>query len=121
MSSNGLTRQLSADELANAANLASRPCESTPSTNGAEVDEPRSREPSKALESEWIAIQESERDNNVVSVDCAAKPRLCDEYDVASYPAIRLFHGDGRVDRYRGARRSSAYAPLVPARPEHLR
>ena len=68
----------------------------------------RHREPSKALEPEWIAIQESERDNNVVSVDCAAKPRLCDEYGVVSYPAIRLFHADGRVDRYRGARRASA-------------
>lgn len=42
----------------------------------------------------------------VLSIDCTQESKLCDEFDVASYPAIRLFHQDSSrgVHRYRGAR-----------------
>ncbi|CAK7235367.1 tRNA (adenine(58)-N(1))-methyltransferase non-catalytic subunit trm6 [Sporothrix curviconia] len=43
-------------------------------------------------------------DAAVLSIDCTKDAALCDELDVASYPAIRLFHRDGRVQRYRGVR-----------------
>ena len=69
------------------------------------------RQSSSALESEWVSIQETERDNNVVSFDCHAKPNVCAELDVISYPSIRLYsHGATRVDRYRGPRRAK---PIV--------
>ncbi|KAL8420558.1 hypothetical protein RB594_003372 [Gaeumannomyces avenae] len=68
---------------------------------------------SAALEPEWTSIQETERDNNVVSLDCGAKRKLCDEFHVISYPAIRLYHQDGRMDRYRGPRRANEIVPFL--------
>ncbi|KAL8369837.1 hypothetical protein RB595_000265 [Gaeumannomyces hyphopodioides] len=68
---------------------------------------------SAALKPEWTSIQETERDNNVVSLDCGAKRKLCDEFHVISYPAIRLYHQDGRMDRYRGPRRAKEIVPFL--------
>ena len=53
-----------------------------------------------------MSIQESERDNNVVSFDCGAKPKVCAELGIISYPAIRLYRPNGIVDRYRGPRKA---------------
>ncbi len=45
---------------------------------------------------------------DVVSFDCAgAGLKTCINLDVVSFPAVRLYHSDGRVDRYRGARRAA--------------
>lgn len=66
---------------------------------------------SSALESEWVSIQTTERDNNVVSLDCSVRPTLCDEYGVLTYPAIRLFHSSGQMLRYRGPKK----APSITA------
>jgi protein disulfide-isomerase A1 len=59
-----------------------------------------------------VSVQKSEKDSNILSFDCSASPKVCDEYGVASFPSIRLFHGDGSVDRYRGLRRSSSLVIL---------
>ncbi len=32
----------------------------------------------------------------------------CRQLDALSYPAIRLYHRDGRIDRYRGERKTDA-------------
>ncbi|KAK0728323.1 hypothetical protein B0T26DRAFT_167163 [Lasiosphaeria miniovina] len=45
-----------------------------------------------------------------MSVDCAAHVSACIQLDVVAYPAVRLYHGDGRMDRYRGPRKS---APIL--------
>ncbi|KAK3373656.1 hypothetical protein B0T24DRAFT_271233 [Lasiosphaeria ovina] len=45
-----------------------------------------------------------------MSVDCAAHVSACIELDVVAYPAVRLYHTDGRMDRYRGPRKS---APIL--------
>lgn len=72
-----------------------------------------SQDASKSLELQWIKIQETERDNNVVSFDCGTKRKVCDELDVVSYPAIRLYHQDGRMDRFRGPRQASEIVPFL--------
>ncbi len=62
-----------------------------------------SRDGSRALEAEWISIQETEQGNSVVSLDCSAGLRVCQELDVVSHPSIRLYRRGGEaVDRYRG-------------------
>jgi protein disulfide-isomerase A1 len=61
---------------------------------------------SKILEPEWISLQEKEKDENIVSFDCEAHPLFCKGLDVASFPSIRLYHRDGRMDRFRGERKS---------------
>ncbi|KAK3689155.1 hypothetical protein B0T22DRAFT_375806 [Podospora appendiculata] len=68
------------------------------------------REQSEPLETEWEAVRDTEGDEHVVSVDCSARPKLCAELGVWSFPAIRLYHQDGRQDRYRGPRKA---APIV--------
>ncbi|KAK3317450.1 hypothetical protein B0T19DRAFT_446413 [Cercophora scortea] len=67
-------------------------------------------EQSEPLETEWEAIQDIEGDERVVSVDCSERPKLCAELGVWSFPAIRLYHQDGRQNRYRGPRKA---APIV--------
>ena len=62
----------------------------------------RVRNQSKALEKEWVSLQKAEKDDDIVSFDCEAHLHKCKELDVASYPAIRVYHRDGRMDRYRG-------------------
>ncbi|KAK5651956.1 hypothetical protein OQA88_11498 [Cercophora sp. LCS_1] len=57
---------------------------------------------SAALEAEWTAIQEAKNDENIVSFDCGAHPEKCTELEVKAVPAVRVYHRDGRVNRYRG-------------------
>ncbi|CAK7211561.1 tRNA (adenine(58)-N(1))-methyltransferase non-catalytic subunit trm6 [Sporothrix bragantina] len=59
----------------------------------------------KQLDTEWTSLTST--DAVILSIDCTKDDGLCDELDVASYPAIRLFHRDGRVQRYRGVREAS--------------
>jgi protein disulfide-isomerase A1 len=66
-----------------------------------------SREPSKALEAEWLAAT-SQTKTALLSVDCKAEATLCQEQGVISYPAIRVFDGNEKVRRYKGARKASA-------------
>lgn len=66
-----------------------------------------------ALEAQWTSIQETERDNNVVSIDCSTNAPLCDSYGVLTYPAIRLFHPSGRMTRYRGPKKASAITSFL--------
>ncbi|KAK0612783.1 protein disulfide-isomerase [Bombardia bombarda] len=65
-----------------------------------------SHDASKALEPEWLSLEKTEKDENIVSLDCAAQPKFCRDLDVLSYPAIRLYHRDGRMNRYRGERKA---------------
>ncbi|KAK3684074.1 hypothetical protein B0T22DRAFT_520548 [Podospora appendiculata] len=61
---------------------------------------------SKALETEWVDMEKTENDPNVMSFDCEAHLKTCKDLDVVSFPAIRLYHRDGRLDRYRGERKT---------------
>ncbi|KAK0710807.1 hypothetical protein B0H67DRAFT_684541 [Lasiosphaeris hirsuta] len=64
-----------------------------------------SQDTSKSLEAEWVSMQEREKDDNIVSFDCETHPKMCNDLDVSSFPAIRVYHRDGRMDRYRGERK----------------
>ena len=49
-------------------------------------------------------MQHDQQDPNIVSFDCSAHLAKCKDLDVHSFPAIRIYHRDGRMDRYRGPR-----------------
>jgi protein disulfide-isomerase A1 len=66
-----------------------------------------SREPSKALEAEWLAAT-SQTKTAMLSVDCKTEADLCQEQGVISYPAIRVFDGSEKAKRYKGPRKASA-------------
>lgn len=59
-----------------------------------------------AFKQEWSLVLESEGEGTVISVDCSANPNLCREFDVVSFPAIRLHLQDGTTERYRGPRKA---------------
>ncbi|KAK3299690.1 uncharacterized protein B0H64DRAFT_472779 [Chaetomium fimeti] len=63
---------------------------------------------SQALEQEWMTIQETVGNTDVVSVDCSAEAELCDRDGVSSFPAIRLRQADGGHIRYRGPRKAAS-------------
>ncbi|KAK0625074.1 hypothetical protein B0T17DRAFT_260621 [Bombardia bombarda] len=65
-------------------------------------------ENSQALEPEWASVQQATLDATAtaLSIDCAATPTICSDLGVSSFPTIRLYHGDGRMDRYRGPRKA---------------
>lgn len=72
-----------------------------------------SRQASRILEAAWEELCETQSSASetpsavrIVSIDCAVDAQPCDDLDVASYPAIRLYQ-DGRMSRYRGPRRAS--------------
>ncbi|KAK4148812.1 protein disulfide-isomerase [Chaetomidium leptoderma] len=65
------------------------------------------------LEPEWVALEEAEHDDNIVSFDCQAHAKFCRDLDVVSFPSIRLYHRDGRMDRYRGERKAREIAMFV--------
>ncbi|KXX73302.1 Protein disulfide-isomerase [Madurella mycetomatis] len=68
------------------------------------------------------ALKKVEKDDNIVSFDCQAHPKFCSDLDVASFPAIRLYHRDGRMDRYRGDRQARKIAMFLhrALRPTYL-
>jgi protein disulfide-isomerase A1 len=57
----------------------------------------------QALEPEWAALR-GRKGDAVVSIDCSADAKLCQDAGVSSIPAIRLHHPDGGQTRYRGPR-----------------
>ncbi|EFY90347.1 hypothetical protein J3458_005169 [Metarhizium acridum] len=62
-------------------------------------------ESSKALLPEWTALQDKIA---AKSIDCIASQDLCADFDVVSFPAIRLYRGDQPMVRYRGPRTASS-------------
>ncbi|KAK8087483.1 thioredoxin-like protein [Apiospora phragmitis] len=60
----------------------------------------------EALEPEWGRVEEAS--GWAASVDCSRHKQLCKEHNVISYPAIRLFDGDGKMTPYRGPRTGAA-------------
>lgn len=71
------------------------------------------RPKTQALEKEWQAAVPSAEDQ-LISVDCHTDRDQCAEYQVTSYPTLRLFQNGKPVVDYSGPRRSSAYGD--PAR-----
>ncbi|EHK15543.1 uncharacterized protein TRIVIDRAFT_112058 [Trichoderma virens Gv29-8] len=65
----------------------------------------------KSLLKEWQTVQKSVA--STAAVDCLAAPKLCQEMDVASFPAIRLYQKNGPTTRYRGPRRAAAIEAFV--------
>ncbi|CZR60580.1 uncharacterized protein PAC_10476 [Phialocephala subalpina] len=63
-------------------------------------------EGSKALEAEWLSAT-SQTSQNLFSIDCTIEADLCTQYDVASFPAIRLLKGSESIMRYKGPRKAS--------------
>ncbi|KAK8026253.1 hypothetical protein PG990_004076 [Apiospora arundinis] len=60
----------------------------------------------KTLEPEWAAVEEAS--NLAASVDCSKNKQLCKDQGVISYPAIRLYDGEGKATPYRGPRTANA-------------
>lgn len=67
----------------------------------------RTRKASQVFEPEWTIVGDAAKDANMMTIDCAKNRDTCIEMDVKAYPAIRLYHADGRVDRYRGPRKAT--------------
>ncbi|KAM7201275.1 protein disulfide-isomerase [Rhypophila sp. PSN 637] len=55
----------------------------------------------------------SKLDPNIVSFDCSEHLKFCKDMDVTSFPAIRVYQRDGRMDRYRGERKAKRYVHLL--------
>lgn len=55
-------------------------------------------------------------DKNLLSINCAKDSKICEDNDVRSFPAIRLYRSGGEMrDPYRGPRRASEYvSPIIP-------
>ncbi|KAM7199725.1 thioredoxin-like fold protein [Naviculisporaceae sp. PSN 640] len=68
---------------------------------------------SQRLEKEWLATQKAEKDPNIVSFDCSEHLKFCKDLDVNSFPAIRVYHRDGRMDRFRGERKAKSMAMFL--------
>ncbi|OPB43117.1 Protein disulfide isomerase 2 [Trichoderma guizhouense] len=66
---------------------------------------------SKNLLKEWKTVQKSV--SSAAVIDCLSAPTLCQEMDVVSFPAIRLYQKDGPTTRYRGPRRAAAIEAFV--------
>ncbi|EXU99533.1 protein disulfide isomerase family protein [Metarhizium robertsii] len=62
-------------------------------------------EASKTLLPEWTTLQDKIATK---SIDCIVSQDLCAEFDVVSFPAIRLYRGDQPMIRYRGPRTASS-------------
>lgn len=57
-----------------------------------------------ALALEWDKVEKVEENTKVV--DCKTQRDICEQEEVHSFPAIRLYYGDGSFKRYRGAKKS---------------
>ncbi|EQB44237.1 hypothetical protein CGLO_17031 [Colletotrichum gloeosporioides Cg-14] len=66
---------------------------------------------SDSLEPQWAEVHQEHP--NAIAVDCLHDRSLCDETDLASFPAIRLYLKDGSMERYRGPRRSKDITAFV--------
>ncbi|TID02525.1 Protein disulfide-isomerase [Colletotrichum higginsianum] len=70
-----------------------------------------STDASKALEQHWSSVEEDIP--TAFSVDCPSTASLCADLDVASFPAIRLYHQDGTKHHFRGPRKASEITAFV--------
>jgi protein disulfide-isomerase A1 len=61
------------------------------------------------LDKEWSAVQSAAEADTLLAVDCSVNAKICREFDVASFPTIRLHQKDGTVERYRGSRKAKEY------------
>lgn len=69
------------------------------------------RKASQDLEEQWLALQEAEKDDdNIVSFDCAMHREFCQQLNIPSYPTIKIYHRDGRIDQYRGKHKAREYS-----------
>ncbi|KAK0724359.1 hypothetical protein B0H67DRAFT_103111 [Lasiosphaeris hirsuta] len=66
----------------------------------------------QALETEWTAIQPQDSDR-IASVDCSAESKLCEEFQISSFPTIRLYQQNGKPYRYRGPRRAASISGFL--------
>ncbi|KAL6804593.1 hypothetical protein GGI42DRAFT_352683 [Trichoderma sp. SZMC 28013] len=66
---------------------------------------------SKSFLKEWQTVQKSV--SSAAVIDCLSAATLCQELDVVSFPAIRLYKKDGPTIRYRGPRRAAAIEAFV--------
>ncbi|KKP01568.1 hypothetical protein THAR02_06316 [Trichoderma harzianum] len=71
----------------------------------------QNRQTSKSLLKEWQTVQKSV--SSAVAIDCLSASTLCQEMDVVSFPAIRIYQKDGPTTRYRGPRRAAAIEAFV--------
>ncbi|KAL6864127.1 hypothetical protein J3F83DRAFT_761981 [Trichoderma novae-zelandiae] len=69
------------------------------------------KETSKGLLKEWEAVKQTVA--STATIDCLATPEFCQEMDVVSFPAVRLYHKDGPTTRYRGPRRAASIEAFV--------
>ncbi|KAK4183791.1 protein disulfide-isomerase [Podospora australis] len=66
------------------------------------------------LETQWQALKEAEKNEpNIVNFDCQAHPEFCKELDVTTFPSIRVYHRDGRLNEYRGEKRARDIAMFL--------
>ncbi|ODA78232.1 hypothetical protein RJ55_05613 [Drechmeria coniospora] len=68
-------------------------------------------EASTTLLPEWEAVQHT--GTTRLAIDCTRDAELCREFDVVSFPTIRLYRRDGAMVRYRGDRRATAIVSFV--------
>ncbi|KAJ0125279.1 protein disulfide-isomerase [Diaporthe amygdali] len=66
-------------------------------------------EPHTNLEKEWSSVQKSAEKDTVLTVDCSTRAKLCGEFNIVSFPTIRLHQKDGTFERYRGPRKAKEY------------
>ena len=52
---------------------------------------------------------------SVANVNCTADLKLCSDYNVTSYPALRIFRGPKNVTRFREKRKAKALVSLDPS------
>lgn len=64
------------------------------------------------LEKEWSTVKSLAEADTLLTVDCSKTAKLCREYDIVSFPTIRLHQNDGTFERYRGQRKAKEYAPV---------
>lgn len=58
-------------------------------------------------------MQETANDPNIISFDCTAHAAKCHDLEISSFPDVRVYHRDGRMDVYSGARKRREYFPLL--------
>lgn len=61
------------------------------------------------FEGEWSSVQSSIAEDRVLAVECSNHAKLCREFDIVSFPAIRLHQKEGTFERYRGLRKAKEY------------
>ncbi|KAF9874334.1 hypothetical protein CkaCkLH20_08317 [Colletotrichum karsti] len=66
---------------------------------------------SQLLEKEWDSI--TYYDKTILSLNCAVNAHICEEHDVRSFPAIRLYRSAKTFEYYRGPRQAGDITAFV--------